>query len=150
MLDSLLSPLFSFPLLVCAGGLGRTHPALLPPCNVPATIGGLPRWATLLAGLWTAPAPFRTNTRVIAARCCVAGCAPIDGYSVEADLNGGAGGLRLASSFATAATECNADPACAGFNNYGWLLPALAPKQAAQGICLYTRLPTSESCGCAG
>ena len=91
-------------------------------------------------------APASQNT-LLRPFCWAAGCTPIDGYSVEANLNGGAGGLRLASSFAAAAAECNADASCAGFNNYGWLLPALAPKQAAQGICLYTRLPTRKCRG---
>ena len=89
----------------------------------------------------------RFTTLCLAACCWVADCTKIAGYSVEADLNGGAGGLRLASSFAAAATECKADPACAGFNNYAWLLPALAPKQISWGTCLYSRLPTSECRG---
>ena len=104
-------------------------------------------WLWLPTALDSAPGIPWSKNKYAAARCWVVGCTPIDGYSVEADLNGGAGGLRLASSFAAAATECNADAACAGFNNYAWLLPALAPKQISWGTCLYSRLPTSECRG---
>ena len=67
------------------------------------------------------------------------------GYSVEADLDGGAGFLRRESSVDAAATACSADAYCMGFTNYGYLLSAMAsPKPRAHGVCLYTRLPTSE------
>ncbi len=78
---------------------------------------------------------------------CFAGCTPIAGYTAEADLDGGAGSLRLAASFATAAAECSADATCMGFNNYAYLVPAMEPKRRSWGTCLYTRISTTSECG---
>ena len=62
-------------------------------------------------------------------------------------MDGGAGSLRREASVEAAAASCLADSTCMGFNNYGFLVSAVSnPKPRSYGVCLYTRLPTSE-CG---
>ncbi len=46
----------------------------------------------------------------------------------------------MAASFATSAAECNADPACSGFNNYAYLMvTGVAAAHRSWGTCLYTK-----------
>ena len=79
-----------------------------------------------------------------------ADCSHIAGYSVEADVDGGAGSLRWASAEGMV-DECNADSTCMGFNNFGFLVSAVSnPKPRSYGVCLYTKLGTSECRGWAG
>ena len=66
---------------------------------------------------------------------------------MEADVDGGAGSLRREASVEAAAASCLADSTCMGFNNYGFLVSAVSnpkPRVYGVGVCLYTRLPTSE------
>ena len=78
-----------------------------------------------------------------------AGCPPISGYSVQADVDQGGGaddlGPRPADSLAEAAAVCSTDSRCQGFNSAGWMKASVASSHPSMGICLYAKKPLVAS-----
>ena len=84
-----------------------------------------------------------------ACRRRAAGCPPISGYSVLANVDhGGLDHFGVASSVMEAAAVCSSDSRCQGFNSGGWMKTVATPTNYVVGMCLYAKKPvlTSECC----
>ena len=62
------------------------------------------------------------------------------GYAAVADQDRIGDDIAQASSVSDAATRCNADDNCKGFNSGGWYKRSVTPTSYSNGVCLYTKI----------